>query len=386
MNAPGTQDRPEVPFRAGKLFSLLEEAGIDLLLASSPHNVRYLTGGYYYPLYVHNDYTARTRYLSFVGIPAGALADSFYVGRPGENEVLADEGVWVRQRFESGSLTSVAIAAAAAGVVKRLPTGDLRIGIEPAALPADAFRQLESGLPRARFVDAAAVLDALRAVKTPEEVARLREGTRRNREALEAVFRAGGAGLTTREIAGRVEREHGARQLHHLYALVCAGPGFFRAPSDRRRWQEDRLLHIDSGCLHQGYISELCRSGYLGRPSRLADGLLRGCADLEKAVLGQLRPGLPARELQAVAAEFLRGHPHGELGRFIAHGIGLVHHEDPVVSAASPAVLEAGMVLSLEMEFRHAEVGHVKLEDMVAIAPGGPEILCPEEHGWYLPD
>jgi Xaa-Pro aminopeptidase len=70
----------------------------------------------------------------------------------------------------------------------------------------------------------------------------------------------------------------------------------------------------------------------------------------------------------------------------IAHGIGLVHHEDPVVHRDSTAVLETGMVLSLEMEFRHAEAGQVKIEDMVVMTPAGGEILSPDGRSWYLAD
>jgi Xaa-Pro aminopeptidase len=78
------------------------------------------------------------------------------------------------------------------------------------------------------------------------------------------------------------------------------------------------------------------------------------------------------------------GHPLGTHGKFIAHGIGLVHHEDPVIDLRSTHVLQPGMVLSLEMEFRHADAGHAKIEDMVVITEGGHELLAPDEEQWYL--
>jgi Xaa-Pro aminopeptidase len=62
----------------------------------------------------------------------------------------------------------------------------------------------------------------------------------------------------------------------------------------------------------------------------------------------------------------------------------LVHHEDPVIDAHSTDLLQAGMVLSIEMEFRHAEVGHVKVEDMVAITQTGNELLIPSGSDWFL--
>jgi Xaa-Pro aminopeptidase len=233
-------------------------------------------------------------------------------------------------------------------------------------------------------VDAVPILDALRAVKSARELQIIREATRRNLEAVMAVLSSGRDGETTAEVANRVAREFGRRELHFLYALVCAGPGFFRIPSDRRRWRPDCLLHIDSGGMLEGYIAETCRMGFLGRPSALADRLLRSCLELEEAVLAALRPGVPAGELQSSGNRFLEAHPLGGHGKFIAHGIGLVHHEDPVIELRRTEPLEAGMVLSLEMEFLHLEAGHVKIEDMVAVTPTGSELLSPEGREWQL--
>ena len=123
--------------------------------------------------------------------------------------------------------------------------------------------------------------------------------------------------------------------------------------------------------------------GCLGEPPGPAEELLRGCRDLEGAVLEWLRPGVPAARLQKAAEAFLADYPLGSSGKFIAHGIGLVHHEDPVIDYSSDVPLEEGNVLSIEMEFKTPEVGHVKIEEMVLITGRGNEILSPGEH-WYL--
>jgi Xaa-Pro dipeptidase len=228
------------------------------------------------------------------------------------------------------------------------------------------------------------MMDKLRAVKRPDEIEIIREGTKKNQEALAAVLTSGKAGVTTAEIADRVAEAFRKRELHFLYALVCAGPSFFRAASEKRSWRRDHMLHIDAGGMLEGYIVELCRMGYLGKPSGLAEDLLQGCRDLEKAVLATLQPGVEARTVQSRADAFLNEYPLGKYGKFIAHGIGLVHHEDPVIDAHSSDLLQAGMVLSIEMEFRHGDVGHVKVEDMVAITQTGNELLIPPGNDWLL--
>jgi Xaa-Pro dipeptidase len=372
------------PFDTTKLFALMEESGVELLLASTRHNTRYLTGGYYYPLYMWDPHARRTQYLSFLGIPRGSLGDSFFVGRPGEREVMQEAEVWIKQCYEGEKIASLSTAARMVEVLKQRNLDALRIAVELPSLPADVFELLKDRLPHAEFVDAVPMMDKLRAVKRPDEIEIIREGTKKNQEALAAVLTSGKAGVTTAEIADRVAEEFRKRELHFLYALVCAGPSFFRAASEKRSWRRDHMLHIDAGGMLEGYIVELCRMGYLGKPSGLAEDLLQGCRDLEKAVLATLQPGVEARTVQSRADAFLNEYPLGKYGKFIAHGIGLVHHEDPVIDAHSSDLLQAGMVLSIEMEFRHGDVGHVKVEDMVTITQTGNELLIPPGNDWLL--
>jgi Xaa-Pro dipeptidase len=372
------------PFNGGRLFALLERLDVDLLLVSTRHNTRYLTGGYYYPLYMWDAHARRTQYLSFLGIPRSGLGDSFFVGRPGETDVMREADVWIPQCYEGEKIASLSIADRAVEVLKQRNLDSVRIAVELPSLPADVFGVLRDRLPHAEFIDAVPMMDNLRAVKRPEEIERLRQGTRKNQEALAEVLTSCRDGVTTAEIADRVAAEFRKRELHFLYALVCAGPSFFRAPSEKRSWRKDHVLHIDAGGMNEGYIAELCRMGYLGRPSSPAEDLLQGCRDLENAVLEVLRPGIAASNVQRNADEFLKRYPRGEYGKFIAHGIGLVHHEDPVIDTNADDQLEEGNVVSIEMEFKDPEVGHVKIEDMVLITGSGNEILSPEGEDWYI--
>ena len=129
-------------------------------------------------------------------------------------------------------------------------------------LPGDAFLALQRGLPNATFVDATPVLDELRAVKTPAEVAHLRTVYNRVAEAIQAAFAAGKPGMTTAEIARQVEREMAQRDVAFLFAFTCAGPGTLRVPSSTR-WEPGRILHIDAGGEVGDYLADICRMGCL---------------------------------------------------------------------------------------------------------------------------
>lgn len=371
-------------FDRRRLSALMGDRGVDLLLVSSRHNVRYLTGGYCYPLYQWDAHTGGSQYLPFLVLPRDAARSLVFVGRPGEHEVLEDAGVAIAQCHESARIGTRPAAAKAIEVLRKAGLDEGTIGVELPSLPADAWDVLRDGLPRATFLDAVPILDALRAIKTPAEIELMRRAAVLGAEVLNAVLPAGREGDTTAEVARRVEREALARGVHYLYALVCAGPHLFRVPTERYRWRRDGVLHVDTAATRGGYIAELCRTAVLGAPSALADRMLAGCLDLEAAVLPLLRAGTPAREVQRAGDDFLRRQPLGRHGRFVAHGIGLVHHEDPVVDARATGILEANMVVSLEMEFINEDVGHVKIEDLATVGAVGGELIGPRQDAWIV--
>src|ERR1700688_3638343 len=83
-----------LPFDADQLDQLMAEAGIDLVLATSKHNVQYLLGGYRFFFFAAMEAIGLSRYLSVVGYPRNAPASGFYVGNPMEVWQQKGEPPW----------------------------------------------------------------------------------------------------------------------------------------------------------------------------------------------------------------------------------------------------------------------------------------------------
>jgi len=312
------------PFDSDKLTQLMNEAHMDLLLASTRHNVRYCTGGYVYHFHDRGQRMGSSQYLAFVGIPRGRVADAFYIGATGEKLGLDVLPLWIGQRnLDAGNASSSAVAAAA--MAQSLGAANGTIGVEMPFLPATTLVALQTALPGATFADATDLLHELRAIKTDAEIALMREVSDRVATAIQAGFRAGYDGVPTRELAATIEKEMGA----------------------------------------------------LGEPSALGQELTDACLEVQDSVRRQLRAGMTYGEVNAAAQEALGANSHASIGRIVAHGIGMVSHEQPMISRADQAdrTLQSGHILSLETEFLHPEVGHVKIEDTVAIRPHGAEGL-----------
>lgn len=371
-----------LPFDNEKLAALMDEAELALLLANTRHNIRYLTGGYYFHFYAHSTRIGRSQYLPLLGLPHRRMTDAFFIAHPEELGQMELHGLWI-PHHAIAPRTTISAAEAAAEMIKRLGFANARIGVELSFLPTDAFLVLAQALPQATLVDATPVLAELRAVKTPQELAHLRTVYDRTAEAIQAAFAFGRPGITTAAIADRVRQEMANRGLTFLWAFTCAGPGTLRAPSVTT-WERGRVLHIDAGAEDRDYLADICRMGCLGDPSPLARELHAACLEVQNQVRRLVRAGIPCKDVLLEGEHIVRENRHAAYGRFVAHGIGMVSHEQPDISPSNTRPLEAGMVLSIETDFVHPEVGHVKIEDAVAVTETGCEGLGDLGREWQV--
>jgi Xaa-Pro aminopeptidase len=368
----------------------MDEAGIDVVLATSAHNVRYLLGGYRFFFFEHLDAIGVSAYLPCVGYPLGRPDDAFYVGNPMEARLLDLEPVWV-EHLETCSWTTVRTAEAAADALRRLRLDRGTIAIERSFVPDDARSVLERELPGSTFVDARPLLAELRAIKRPDELMLLRTVADEIVEAMTEVIHAAEPGITTRVLAERLRIEETRRGLVHEYGLIAAGPSTLRAPSDTE-WLPGRIVSLDSGASLRGYVGDLARMGCMGEPTDRMAQLLAEVDAVQQAARAEVRPGRTGDDVYAAAVAARSESRHGAGMEFVAHGMGLVSHEVPYLSETSvpyPAVdryrpLEPGMVLSLETELADDEVGFVKLEDTLVVTDTEPEALGDGGRGWNI--
>jgi Xaa-Pro aminopeptidase len=254
-----------------------------------------------------------------------------------------------------------------------------RIGIETSFLPWSAGQALAQALPQHGLADANRLLERLRAVKTAQELDRLREASERVVGAMQAVMRSTRPGASKRAIERALRREEEERGLLFEYALITIGSSLNRAPSDQV-CQEGDIMSIDSGGNLDGYIGDLCRMAVLGEPDGELEDLLGEVRAIQDAVRAPVQAGLRGGDLFSVAQSALSASPSRSHMNFVAHGMGLVSHEAPRLTAQGPIPypaddadlpLEPGMVLSIETTLLHPRRGFIKLEDTVAVTEAG---------------
>jgi Xaa-Pro aminopeptidase len=377
------------PFDTALLDRLMDEAGLDVLIATSKHNVQYLLGGHRSFFFDNMDAIGIGRYLPAFVYPKGAPDKAAYFGHGMETYQTQIKPFWVSEvNTKSGG--AVDVMEKAAEYVRGLANKAARIGVEVAFIPANSMATLRQAIPDAQVKDALFVLERLRVRKTPEELEKLKLASELVIDSMLAVIGGHGAGATKAELTEALRREETARGLVFDYCLIAAGSSHNRAPSDQR-WEKGEPLSVDSGGNYHGYIGDLARMGVVGEPDAELEDLLAEIEATQQAAFKPIRPGVNGAEIYAAAEPVLKKSKHHNHYEFLAHGMGLVSHEAPRLTNSGPVPydaydaqkpLEAGMVISVETTLLHPRRGFIKLEDTVAVTPTGHEIYGNRARGW----
>ena len=376
------------PFDTAKLDALMDRAGIDVLLVTSKHNVQYLLGGHRAFFFDYMDAFGTSRYLPVVVYAKGQPDKTIYVGHGMEGYQNAVKPFWVGE-FIKGA-TSVDSMQKAVAYVKKSGVKANRIGVEMPFLPLDAADALRKEMPHSEIIDSVFTLERLRARKTPEELAILKEASQKVIESMQAVIATHGPGTTKQELADALKREEVNRGLTFEYCLVACGASYNRSPSPQK-WEQGDVLSLDSGGNYGGYIGDLARMAILGEPDAELEDLLGEIEAVQRAAFKVIRPGVIGGEIYEVAEARLKQSKIKDHTDFLAHGMGLVTHEAPRLTGTGPVryegydadkALEQGMVVSVETTLQHPKRGFIKLEDTVVITATGHEVYGEGARGW----
>ncbi|MDH3226939.1 MAG: Xaa-Pro peptidase family protein [Thermoleophilia bacterium] len=343
--------------RQRRLLERLEGDGLDGLLVSDLTNVRYLTG-----------YVGSNAIALISDRTSSLITDSRYAVSAREQAQGVDVAIGRRELL--GEL---------AGVMEKLSDG-ARIGVEADDLTLSRHERISTALERFAIVPTTGVVEDLRVVKDDAELDALRTSAAITDEALRVVAAGEFVGRVEREVAWEIEhalREAGAERAS-FDAIVAAGPRGARphaVPSDELI-PDDTLLVVDMGAVWQGYCSDMTRTFVLGSPPPDLVEAYRVCHRAQQAALAQARPGIEASALDAVARDEIdRGGMGEAFGHGVGHGVGLDVHERPGVRSEGRETIRAGMAITIEPGIYLEGVGGVRIEDLVLVTDGAPEVI-----------
>ena len=246
-------------------------------------------------------------------------------------------------------------------------------------LPFELMGRLAELLPEGRLVPADAVFESVRAIKSEMEVAVLRQSARYASIGLDAVFEKVAPGTTEKELRAEAVYAMASAGADMGTFALTSGPrsGLKHAEPTERRIKKGDMLFIDICAPHQGYMSDVARSGVLGKANQQQKEMLETALEMHDRVVEAVRPGARICDLQCIAESTAkrRGLADYYYPTGFGHGIGTSVVESPILFPDNEAELEENMVFSLEPMIVIEGVGTAVFEDMILVTSTGAEIL-----------
>ena len=339
--------------RLSALTAQFNRLGIEALFVSDPVNIRYLTG-----------YKPEDAWLLVSRKNVYYITDFRYV----ELVRRTLRGVEIVQYKDSLFQTVADLA----------PNGSL--GFEENHLIYQQFRRLvQCGRGRVHLRPVAGAVEALRIIKDKDELALVRKAVALNLQGFKDIRSFIKPGVTEGDILVRLEAI--ARKRAAVFSfppIVASGPNsaFPHARVTDRVLRPGEPLLLDFGLEQNGYKSDLTRMFFLGKMPHSFEKLLCIIKEAQQVAFRIIRPGIPAKEVDAAARNYLAAQGLGNnFGHSLGHGVGLNIHEMPSLSMKSGVVLAENMVITVEPGVYFPGRYGVRQEEMVLITKTGCEVL-----------
>lgn len=378
-----------------RLASCMRQEELAAIVATAPENVTYVSG-----------FWAMTQWIrrgpqTYVLWPATGQGEPVIVTSTATLDLVADQGPWVRQvrRFGTFSVASDNDGLdppsarqrdlhalpddgdALSGLVAAIIEAGLarsRIGVDEIGLMPGHWARLQDRLPAATLIPAASLLRTVRAVKTEEEVSRLRRVAEIAERSIAAALAIAREGVSEIELARAFHARTVADDALPVLGCIGFGPrsAMMNVQPSQRRLERGDVIRFDVGGRYGHYRADIARIATLGEPSpeirRCHRALLAG---VEHACT-IIRPGMRASAVFETVVETVRRAGIPDYARnHVGHGIGLDGYDAPDLSPGSADVLEEGMVLCVETPYYVLGRWGLQVEDMVVVRADGVERL-----------
>lgn len=348
-------DQPSTATRISRLRALLRRSSVEAFLILDLKNIRYLTG--------------------FSGSDGALLVGT---GKP----VLLVDGRYTTQAGKQAPGARVVLYSdKASGIADALSaSGYGQVGFEPSVMTVELLSALRRKAKGVRWKPLPSQLGSIRAVKDPAEIEHIRKAIRIATGALKSTLVSIRPGVCELDIAIELEyemRQKGA-EAPSFDTIIASVPNSAlpHARPGRRKIRPGDFVVVDYGAVSSGYHSDETCTFVVGQAGKRHKQLYALVKEAHDRALETVRPGALCRDVDAAARAVIEKAGYGpRFSHGTGHGLGLDIHEAPRLSALSEAVLEEGMVITIEPGIYLPGLCGIRIEVTALVAKGGVRVL-----------
>lgn len=341
-----------------RVQQILKEKALDGILVSDGYNMRYISG-----------FTGGEGQLVITDKSRILLTDSRYTVAA-KLQAPDFEVIQVDNQRGGSYIEKTNEIIASDGIQK--------LGFEGSKVTFEQYNQFRSKLNCSELVPLQDELEALRVVKTQEEIDNLRMAEHIGDLAFSGILEYIKPGVTELEIAARLEflmKTNGAEKLS-FETIVAAGDNGAKphAEPGNRTINNGDLVTMDFGCRYNGYCSDMTRTVCVGKANDKQREIYNIVLEAQTAVLDCIKAGKAGREYDKIARDIIGNAGYSEcFGHGLGHSVGLEIHENPRLSRGEEKIILPGTIETVEPGIYIAGFGGVRIEDMILVTADGCE-------------
>jgi Xaa-Pro aminopeptidase len=385
-------------FNKERAEEIMDEKGIDVLIATTPENVYYsselwsishwqrlLSGSHVFVIL-----SKETGFEPLVIMPAvdvdmavdlpTRIASREHIQAYGTFFVFAKESLnhIEKEIFEliNGSSRETALGT----LVKTLSGKELQgstCALDEQGLTPGEYLFLKKTLS-GNLCEGSSIFQQIRMVKTSEEIRRLKKSFSITEHALLASLECIKKGYSERDLA---------RDFHHYiyeqggnpyFTVIGSGKrsAFTNAQPTEKIIKKGDIIRFDIGCEYEFYHSDMARIACLGDPPTSYEKAYEAILQGEEKALKEIKSGIEASHIFNTTVSTIKeaGISHYQRNH-VGHGIGITMYDLPLITATESTQLEENMVLCIETPYYELGYAGIQIEDAVCVKKDGYEIL-----------
>ena len=259
------------------------------------------------------------------------------------------------------------------------------LGVDESDLTVERYNRFKKITPKVKFTNIAGHYEAIREIKTRQEIKLLQKSQDINGKVFEEIakflqsFRFNRS-LTEIEVAWKIRElgfQYGAEDIS-FEPIVGFGKNsaiVHHAPTKTKLKKADVIL-IDMGMKYQGYCSDMSRTILPKKPKALEQEIYNTVLNTQIAGCEFVKAGVTGHAADKVSRDIIEAAGYGDYYSHAGgHGIGLDVHEQPALSAGYKAKLLENSVVTVEPGIYLPGKFGVRIEDMVLVTKKGHKNL-----------
>jgi len=254
--------------------------------------------------------------------------------------------------------------------------------------------RLSEVLPQAKVTVERDLIEKLRIIKSPEEIALIRESARWGNLAHALLQEYSKPGRTENEISMRASMEATMMMIKTLgssYSPLSSGRAGASAGFRGQIGRNSALPHAitinavlkpgdvlvtGAGASVAGYGSELERTMFVGEPDAEKKRFFNFMKEVQEIAFENIKPGRKCSDVDRAVRAFYDKHNLWEYWRHhVGHALGLLGHEAPFFDIGDDTVIEPGMVFSVEPGLYVPGLGGFRHSDTVVVTEDGIDFI-----------